>query len=290
MINFNEFDKIELIEESEIINSISHKYTCVEKELSLAIEHALKKGIPLNFVKYGVGILGRESDYGKVMGKYGVKAVPEYVINSAMENIPGVKKLITFAAKKIMGKDNWVPSMGIAQMTPDVAKKYNVDLNSLMTLTGSLYATCRYLMDLYKETKNYYDEESPSFIIYKNKLIQNPSSTGNGAMDAAIMSYNLGAGKFKKDYCQTSNPGYAAPCNCTNSIYKPFPKDNPEFKLNVFKDKKIKNYIPTIKTSTKGPGKKLLDKMGIETKEEYISSTGYLKEVVERTKKMTCLK
>jgi hypothetical protein len=36
-------------------------------------------------------------------------------------------------------------------------------------------------------------------------------------------------------------------------------------------------------------GKKMLDKMGWKTKDEYISSLGYLKEVVERSKKVGCI-
>jgi hypothetical protein len=58
------------------------------------------------------------------MGKYGLKAAPEYVMNKMSEVIPGFKDLLQWGAKKFNDKDNWVPSMGIAQMTPDIAKKY----------------------------------------------------------------------------------------------------------------------------------------------------------------------
>lgn len=56
------------------------------------------------------------------MGKYGVKAAPEYVMNKMSEIVPGFKGLLQWGAKQVFDKENWVPSMGIAQMTPDIAK------------------------------------------------------------------------------------------------------------------------------------------------------------------------
>ncbi len=289
-LTFRDFDG--LILEKDL--QIEHVYRCVDKEMSIAIEHCLKKGIPKEFIKYGIGILGRESDYGQaVQGllptRYGIKSVPEYAINYVTQEIPSLGGIVKKIAQEVSGKENWAPSMGIAQMTPDVAKKYNVDLNALMTMSGSLYAACRYLKDLYEQNKKNYSEKSPSVIIDKGNLINNPSSTGNSVMDAAIISYNLGAERLQNKYCQTDNPGYAAPVNSPGGVYLPFPKEKPDFKLRVLKDKPIPNYLPNIKTSTKSVGKKMLDKMGWKTKDEYISSLGYLKEVVERSKKVGCI-
>lgn len=252
------------------------KFQCLTDELSAAAQYVLSHNIDPFFVRYALGIIGRESDFGKVMGKYGVKAVPEYVMNKMSEVIPGFKELLQWGAKKAFGKDNWVPSMGVAQMTPNIAKKYNVNLEDLMSVSGSLLAVSKHLMDLYKETKPFYDASQPSKIIYNGKLINNPSSSGNGALDAAIMSYNLGSSKFRKQYCKTSDPGFMAPCNSPNNIYQPYPKDNPNLKLTVDKNSVIKNYVPTIKTKT-----------GDNT---YISNTGYLKEVVEYANKFNCIK
>jgi hypothetical protein len=58
-LTFRDFDG--LILEKDL--QIEHVYRCVDKEMSIAIEHCLKKGIPKEFIKYGIGILGRESDY-----------------------------------------------------------------------------------------------------------------------------------------------------------------------------------------------------------------------------------
>jgi hypothetical protein len=250
------------------------KYTCLDNEKSMAVQYSIGHGIEPIFVKYALGILGRESDYGKIYGAYAKKAAPEYIMNKLSEVVPGFRSLLQWAAKKRYNKENWVPSMGIAQMTPDVAEKYGINLEELMTLSGSLYAASRYLRDLYKITQKYYDIDQQSKIVYEKKLMLNPSSSGNAALDAAIMSYNLGSGKFNKSYCTTNNVEYMAPCESPNGVFKPFPKDSPNFILKVNKNQPVKNYIPTIKTKT-GQG--------------YISSTGYLKEVTTRAKGFACI-
>jgi hypothetical protein len=265
-----------LEKQKEFFGLPPQKFTCTTPELSMAAQYAISEGVEPFYVKYAMGILGRESDFGKVMGKFGVKAAPEYVMNKMSEVIPGFKGLLQWGAKTAFNKKNWVPSMGVAQMTPDIAKKYNVNLEELMSVSGSLYATSRYLIDLYGETKSFYDTNKPSMIIFNKKLIDNPSSTGNAALDAAIMSYNLGSSKFKKQYCKTDNLEYMSPCNSPNGQYQPFPKDNPKFILKVDKTKVVKNYVPTIKTKTGD--------------DKYISNTGYLKEVVGYANKFGCVK
>lgn len=255
---------------------IKKRFDCVSDELSHAAQFAISEGASPFFVKYGLGILGRESDFGKMMGKYGLKASPEYLINKMSEVIPGFKDLLQWSAKISFGKENWVPSMGVAQMTPNIAKKYNLNLEDLMSVSGSLLAVSRHLKDLYKSTSQYYDTGGPSKIIYEGKLISNPSSTGNAALDAAIMSYNLGLTKFQKQYCKTNNFNMMAPCDSPNQEYKPYPKDKPNLVLRVDPDSVVRNYVPTIKTKTGN--------------DRYISSTGYLKEVVGYTKQFTCIK
>jgi hypothetical protein len=255
---------------------LQQKFTCTTPELSGAAQYAISQGIDPFYVKYALGILGRESDFGQVMGKFGVKAVPEYTMNKLSELIPGFKEVLQWGAKKIFNKNNWVPSMGVAQMTPDIAKKYNVNLEQLMSVSGSLVAASKYLMQLYNETKQFYDTTQPSKIIYNKQLINNPSSSGNAALDAAIMSYNLGASKFKKQYCKTNNIDFMAPCNSQNGEYRPYPKDKPNFVLKVDTKQIIKNYVPTIKTKTGN--------------NQYISNTGYLKEVIGYVNKFSCIK
>jgi hypothetical protein len=271
---------------------LPQKYKCLTPELSHSVEYAISEGIEPFWAKHALGILGRESDFGKVMGKYGVKAAPEYVMNKMSEVIPGFKDVLQWGAKKAFGKENWVPSMGVAQMTPNIAKKYNVNLEQLMSLSGSLVATSKYLIDLYKQVTPYFDTNKPSKIIYNKKLIDNPSSTGNAALDAAIMSYNLGSSKFRKQYCTTNSPEFMAPCDSPNGIYLPYPEDKPSYKLKVNNKSVVKNYIPNIKTDTTGFVDKGLNKYVRDTpkNESFISSLGYLKEVADYSKKFGCVK
>lgn len=279
-----------LVVEQSNQSQIPKKFGCIPMNQSLAVEYAISQKVSPFFVKYGLGILGRESDFGKVFGKFGIKAAPEYVMNKLSEIVPGFEEVLQWGAKKIFNKDNWVPSMGIAQMTPDIAKKYGVDLEDLMTLSGSLYAVSKHLSDMYNELSKYYDTNKPSKIIYSKKLIDNPSSTGNAALDAAILSYNLGDTRFKKQYCKTNNPAYLAPCDEPGGVYKPFPKENPNLIIKIDKNQVIRNYIPNIQTDTTEISQKVINVFSDTPKKQYISSLGYLKEVNNYAKKFNCIK
>lgn len=249
-------------------------YQCFP-EFSDAIDVAINiEKIPPIFVKAGLAILGRESDFGKVMGnriskylpsKYVVKAGPEYLLNVLSKNQFFQKKLSAIM-KKVSGKDNWVPSMGMAQMTPDVAEKYNVNLRELMSKTGSLIAASSYIRDLYTNLNNF-DTNVPSVILSNNGVINNPSSTGNARLDASIVSYNIGMNKLRQNYCQTNSPTLLGPCSLDQ--YKPYPTSNPNFVLTVSRNKMIKNYIPLFKTGE-------------------ITTYGYLKEVKNNMARFTC--
>ena len=267
-----------------------NRYTCTTPEISTAASMAIFDGVDPFYVRYAIGIIGRESDFGEVMGMYGIKAAPEYLMNKLSDTIPGFRDVLKYGAKKVFNKENWVPSMGIAQMTPDIAKKYGVNLEQLMSVSGSLLAVSKHLMDLYTELTQYYDSKSPSKIINKGQLIDNPSSSGNAVLDAAIMSYNLGPSRFKKKYCKTNNPEYMAPCETPDGDYKPFPKDKPELILKVDKTQVIKNYIPNIKTDTTTLTQKAINIVSDTPTTQYISSLGYLKEVVNTAKTLSCIK
>jgi len=255
----------------------------------VAVETALGEGSHPLLVRHGLGILGRESNYGKILGKYGAVSGTEYVINKASQLSPTFATIVKWGAKTVLNKDNWIPSMGIAQMKPTVAKEYNIDLEELMTFTGSLLATTRHLTVLYNQMSKYYDTNKPTIILNKSQLLINPSSSGNAALDAAILSYNLGPQRLKRSYCQTSSPDLLAPCN-SSDVYQPYPNDKPNFKVNVYKDKIVKNYLPNIRTTTGSLIDKGLDKMGVKDNNNYISTLGYVKEVVNRAKSFRCVR
>lgn len=252
----------------------SPEFKCLnDTNLSQAVSVAIndEKLNPL-FVKYALGILGRESDFGSLGGwsgpsRYAIKAGPEYIMNKLRQN-DTIKYILDWGAKKIFDKDSWVPSMGIAQMTPDLAEKFGVDLEGLMTTSGSLIAASYYLKDLYNSLKNY-DNNQPSKILRNGKLITPEYSTGNARLDAAIMSYNSGNKYYLLKYCKTDNPNLMAPCSQAGKDYRPDKKNYPDLVLKVTSEE-VKNYLPNLKT-----GK--------------LSSTGYLKEVTERAKNYDCI-
>lgn len=272
------------------LKKLRSKYKCVEPEISLAIHSALSQGVDKWLVRYGVGILHRESDYGKSIKYYG-KSNVEYGMNKLSEMFPWFKEIIQDGAKTVFDKDNWVPSMGVAQMTPDIAKKYGLNLEDLMSISGSLTAVTKHLSDLYKQMLKYYESGSSSMIINKGKLIVNPSSSGNAALDAAITSYNLGPNRFTKQYCRTNSSKLMAPCDSPNGIYRPYAKSRPDFKLKVDPKKVVKNYIPKISTDTTGTINKVLNKYVRDTPSgvQSINSLGYIKEVVSVANKIDCL-
>lgn len=277
-------------EKRKEISDLRKRYPCVSPELSLSISYALSEGVNKRLVKYGVGILHRESDYGESL-KYYSKTGVEYTMNKMSENFPWFKDVLQSTASSLFGKDNWVPSMGVAQMTPDIAKKYGLNLEDLMSLSGSLVAVTKHLEDLYKTMLKYYDSGSRSKIINKGRLITNPSSSGDAALDAAITAYNLGPSRFTKKYCKTNNPNYMAPCNSPKGIYRPFSKSKPGFKLKVYPKLVIKNYIPKIVTDTTSVTNKMLNKY-LRTKpsgQQSINSLGYIKEVVGVANTIDCI-
>jgi hypothetical protein len=81
-----------------------------------------------------------------------------------------------------------------------------------------------------------------------------------------------------------------APCNSPNEEYLPYPNDRPNYKLKVNPNNTIKNYVPNIKTDTTGLVDKGLNKFRDEPQTNYISSLGYLKEVVGYANKFECVK
>ena len=272
------------------LKTLRSKYTCVEPEMSLAISYALSEGVDKRLLKYGVGILHRESDYGKSV-KYSVKAPVEYGMNKMSDMFPWFKGILQDTAKTLFDKENWVPSMGVAQMTPDIAKKYGLNLEDLMSISGSLVAVTKHLSDLYKQMLNFYESGSSSMIIHKGQLIVNPSSSGDAALDAAITSYNLGPSRFTKQYCRTNNPKFMGPCSSPNGIYIPYSKSKPDFKLKVDPKKVIKNYIPRISTDTTGTVDKILNTY-FRTKPsgvQSINTLGYIKEVVGVANTINCI-
>lgn len=259
---------------------VADKYPCTNNlDISNAVFIALNEfKLPAIFVKSALGIIGRESNFGKITGESGWKKVipsrylmkskAEYIMNKIPDD-SSIKKIIVWGNKNILSKINKKPletkdlSMGLAQITPSVAKKYGINVDNLMNYTGALIASASYLQDIYNSLSNY-DENVPSIISSGNKNINNPNSTGNARLDATIISYNLGSSPLKKNFCVSTdvnknNKGLRVNCNQSDAN----------------KNGYLKNYLPNYITKT-NVGE--------------LSSHGYLKEVVQKYKPFDCIK
>ena len=140
-------------------------------------------------------------------------------------------------------------SISPAQMKPSTGKEFGIDDATLKTNTGGLDAAYRYLVKY-------------GNIALKNGYTTKPSSvggngTGNGALDIAIASYNAGQ-KIIGQWCKTNDPKICKLCSeITTGAKIPVP-----------------NYIPNYTTN--------------RADMVHTSTHGYVKEVADYYKKMTC--
>ena len=216
-------------------------------------------------LKYAVGILGRETDYG--LGSLQDKGA------LVLRNIPG-GDFVMDSFESIYGQGL---SLGPAQFTIGAWKKYGLDKkvgdfdnigNLFMSLIGAFYRIATDYQLAIKRGLG--DTASINPIAVKQGKIKSIDGTGNISMDLAIIAHNMGQEKIKK-YCKTSDARYNAPCDSKNGKYKPF-KDKPA--IDVYTDKWVPGYFPNL---------------GFKKGEGTLTSIGYLEEVVKRANGITCL-
>ena len=94
-----------VVEQQNVVENIE-PYSCLDKEKSMAVQYTISHGVEPIFVKYALGILGRESDYVKIYGAYAKKAAPEYIMNKLSEVVPGFKSLLQWGAKTVYDKES----------------------------------------------------------------------------------------------------------------------------------------------------------------------------------------
>ena len=149
-------------------------------------------------------------------------------------------------------------SIGLGQIKPEsLGKSGIIAIVDLNTAHGALKGVYSILLKNYAiAIETGYSSDAPS--------INFNSGTGNAALDIAISAFNMGATKIVK-HCETDNPNLKRNCSLAGTKTK----DG----LTVT-DKYVANYLPNYKT-TRWDGVN-------------ISSHGYVKEVAETIKKMTC--
>jgi len=206
---------------------------CVPTAFKLSVNDLIKKNYNKLFLKASLGIIGRESDFGESN---------RFKFRNPLKILYGA-----------LGGNT---SVGFAQVQPETAKQYGLDLTDLSMASGSLDITYRLLQDNYNKALKVGYTTGPS-VNFKD-------GTGNSALDMAISAHNLGAQKITK-YCKTSDPKINRPCDLAGTTTSEGLKVSNQY---------VQNYIPNFKT-------KRWD--GVE-----ITSQGYIIEVAKRIKEYTC--
>lgn len=206
---------------------------CVPTAFKLSVNNLIKKNYNKLFLKASLGIIGRESDFGESN---------RFKFRNPLKILYGA-----------LGGNT---SVGFAQVQPETAKQYGLDLTDLSMASGSLDITYRLLQDNYNKALKVGYTTGPS-VNFKD-------GTGNSALDMAISAHNLGPQKITK-YCKTSDPKINRPCDLAGKTTSEGLKVSNQY---------VQNYIPNFKT-------KRWD--GVE-----ITSQGYIIEVAKRIKEYTC--
>jgi hypothetical protein len=206
---------------------------CVPTAFKLSVNDLIKKNYNKLFLKASLGIIGRESDFGES--------------NRFKFRNP---------LKALYGALGGNTSVGYAQVQPETAKQYGLELSDLLLASGSLAVTYRILQDNYNKALKVGYTTGPS--------VNLKDGTGNSALDMAISGHNLGPKKITK-YCKTNNPQINRPCDLAGTTTSDGLKVSNQY---------VQNYIPNFKTERWD---------GVQ-----ISSHGYIIEVAKRIKTYTC--
>jgi hypothetical protein len=231
---------------------------CVPTAFKLSVQNFIKKNYNKTFLKAALGIIGRESDFGD-----------------------SNRFKFTSPLKSLWAQLGGQTSVGYAQIKPETAKKYGIDVKDLELASGSVDAAYKILQENYKIALKVGYTEQPS--------VNLKDGTGNSALDIAIAAYNLGASKITR-YCKTSNPKINRPCSLAGKTIKEqdgsielamnrknqqqLKQSNDIGKSITVTNQYVPNYIPNFKTE-RWDGVK-------------ISSHGYISEVAQRIKTYTC--
>lgn len=239
------------VNEQQILPSDTTRVAGMETSKMLPVFYDLSKKYPCLSPKYRL-IIDRliKKGYDKTFLKVAV-----CVIGRESSDASGLRYNIMDPIKQLgnfFGKDT---SIGPAQMKASTVKDLGLPEESLKTVEGAILAVYKYIERSYSIAKSKGYTNSPS-VNFKD-------GTGDAALDIAIASYNLGISKIDK-YCETSDPKIKKSCSLSGRKIG-----------NVIVSKnQVPNYLPNYKTER-------WDKVEISTH-------GYVKEVADRFKKLSC--
>jgi hypothetical protein len=158
---------------------------CVDEAFILPVEDLLNKGYIPRILKAALGIIGRETSFGK-----------------------GLRYQTYGSAKNIYNKLGGDTSGGLSQMKPSTAQSVGVT-DDITEPYGALKAYYMNLKKLYDEAvKNGYSKNQPSSNL--------TTGSGDAALDLAMVGYNQGI-TFVTKYCETTDPKIKGKCKETKT-------------------------------------------------------------------------
>lgn len=271
-------------------------YSCVPENLKLFVDYVmtnkstlmkeLKVDLPtlILLTKTSIGIIGRETKFGKFTEKNDIRAER---LRGA-----GLGSLVDWGIKKKFGAGK-TQSLGLGQFTPGAWKKYGLDktigdydysFNEIKQGLGVLYS----LNSRYKKSLSNGLGTKPSVnpILSKYGVLGKINGTGNHALDMAILGHNMPEQSTIYPYCRTNHELYLAPCFKTK--HSPFTNPssfNPNNTLlQKVKDPKLKQF----------PGELIVKKNEVvdgffpNLKGPNHTAIGYVEEVSRYVNSMNC--
>lgn len=158
---------------------------CVDEAFILPVEDLLNQGYIPKILKAALGIIGRETSFGKGL-RYKTYGSLKNIYNDLGGNTSG----------------------GLSQMKPSTAKDVGVTEN-INEPYGALKASYLNLKKLYDEAvKNGYSTNQSSSNL--------TTGSGDAALDLALIGYNQGI-SFVTKYCDTTDPKIKGQCKKTKT-------------------------------------------------------------------------
>ena len=167
----------------------------------------------------------------------------------------GTRYNVTNILKQMASVVGYNSSLGPAQMKGDTANDLGVDEKDLFTDFGALDAAYRLIKRNFNLARSKGYTEKPSNL---------KGGTGNATLDIAIAAYNMGANKVMGPWCESVDPERIKKGLKTNCS-----------KIKKDEQKVVNDYIPDFHTERWD---------GVN-----ITSHGYIEEVANHVKKMTCI-
>jgi hypothetical protein len=173
--------------------------SCIPYIFQKPVLDMVGKGYNKLFIKTCLGIIGRESDYGK------------------SDRYKAISELKSFLASVGINA-----SVGLGQIKPAKAEELGMTIEELNTTVGAINGVYTILKKNYDLAVSQGYSNGPS--------INLPDGTGNSALDISILAFNMGE-KYITQFCETSNPNIKGFCTDEktkggDTIYKNKPVKN----------------------------------------------------------------